>query len=306
MTELIITLSAVFAVGLFVFLIPYLTYRMAFLRKEAYVDPYSRLSPENTTSKALVDRLMAESFEEIEITSGDGLKLRANLYYRKEGAPFQIQCHGYKSTPMLDFSGGALEALDNGCNLLLIHQRSHGRSEGRTISFGAKESEDLLLWIEELIKTYGEQTKIVLVGISMGAATVLSAAGKALPENVKCIVSDCPYSSTKEIIIRVARKMGFPAFLYPFVRLGAKLYGGFDPDADSPLKAVARATKPILFIHGEADDFVPCEMTLRLYSACPSEKELFTVPEASHGLSYIVDREGYRRVLYSFLDRHLG
>ena len=290
----------------FLLLIPYATYRIAFHRKEKSTDPYSRISADNHFQRALIDRLVSEECEIIEITSKDGLKLRARLYYRFPGAPVQIQCHGYRSTPLLDFSGGAAEALDSRHNLLLIYQRSHCESEGVTITFGSKESEDLLLWIDEVIRRYGEETKIVLVGISMGAATVLLASGKELPDNVRCIISDCPYSSTKEIITKVAGEMGFPKASYPFVRLGAKLFGGFDPDQDSPLSAVARATKPILFIHGEDDDFVPCEMTLRMYEAARCDKALFTVPEAGHGLSYIVDRDGYRDALSAFLSKHLG
>ena len=207
----------------------------------------------------------------------------------------EIQLHGYRSTPLKDFCGGGCAALDRGHNLLLVDQRAHEHSDGRTISFGIKERYDCLDWISYVNGRSGKDTPIVLVGISMGAATVLMASGLELPENVIAVVADCPYSSPKEIIIKVAREMGFPGgLLFPLVRLGGLIFGGFDVTADSPVKAVASSRTPTIIIHGEEDGFVPCEMSLDIFNAIPhGHKKRVTFPKADHGISYLHDTEKY-------------
>ena len=140
----------------------------------------------------------------------------------------------------------------------------------------------------------------------MGAATVLMASGLELPENVKGIIADCPYSSPEEIIKKECGKMGLPPKLaYPFVRLGAMIFGGFDPSSATAKDAVKAAKVPILIIHGEADDFVPCSMSREIIDACASDKTLITIPLAGHGVSYIVDRPLYEKSVEEFLKKIL-
>ena len=151
------------------------------------------------------------------------------------------------------------------------------------------------------VRRFGDDAKVLLCGISMGASTVLMAAGTPLPKNVIGVLADCGYSSAKEIIKVVIRKMGLPAGLsYPFVRLGAKLYGHFDLEETSPVEAVKKAAVPIIFFHGEDDDFVPCEMSRINYEACASKKMLVTVPGAGHGLSYPIEPQTYIGALKDF------
>ena len=89
--------------------------------------------------------------------------------------------------------------------------------------------------------------------------------------------------------------MGLPVdILYPFVKLGARIFGRFDLEETSPLEAVSRTKIPIIFVHGDTDAFVPHEMSARLYEACSSDKKvLITVPGAGHGLAYPTDKDGY-------------
>ena len=135
----------------------------------------------------------------------------------------------------------------------------------------------------------------------MGASTVLMAAGRKLPKTVIGVLADCGYSSQKEIIKKVIRQLKLPAdMLYPFVKLGARIFGKFNLEEITPLEAVKRATVPIIFFHGENDDFVPCQMSRELYEACTSRKKLVTVPEAGHGLSYPVQPQAYLSALREF------
>jgi fermentation-respiration switch protein FrsA (DUF1100 family) len=140
----------------------------------------------------------------------------------------------------------------------------------------------------------------------MGAATVLMASALPLPENVMGIIADCPYSSPKAVIQKVCRDMHFPVRLtYPFLRLGARLFGGFSLSDEGAVDAVKESRVPILVIHGEDDRFVPCEMSREIAKAAPEKVRLETFPGAGHALSYMLDPVRYRRVTAEFLQRCL-
>lgn len=233
--------------------------------------------------------------EDIDITSFDGLTLRGKYYEMTPGAPVEILFHGYRGSAERDLCGAVERAFAVGRNALIVNQRASGTSDGHVISFGINERRDCQEWIKRVIEKFGDDVKIVITGISMGAATVMMAAGEPLPKNVVSVLADCGYSSPKEIICKVVKEMRLPpTLLYPFIRLGARLFGGFNLEEYSPLEAMKKCTLPIVFVHGDADDFVPYEMSARLYKECASEKKLLiTVPGAGHGLAYPVDRKGY-------------
>ena len=252
---------------------------------------------------SLIDEMSAIPFEQVYITSFDGLKLAARYYHVKDGAPVHIQFHGYKGWAYRDFCGGNKLARERGFNTLVVDQRAHGKSEGNTISMGINERFDCLSWVKYICERFGNDVKIVISGVSMGAATVLMAAELDLPENVIGIIADCPYSSPKEIITKVCRDMKLPAGpLYPFVKLGARLYGHFDLEAADAAEAVCHAKVPVLLIHGEDDRFVPCSMSKKIYDSAKSSNAdadiiIETFPEAGHGISFMTDAKRYGEVL---------
>lgn len=287
-----------------------ITYRIAFYsrvrgRKENIYDiPDSpQYQPRREYMKQLIADLAAIPCERVEITARDGTRLSARYYHTADGAPLEIQFHGYRGSAIRDFCGGAQFALEMGHNVLLVDQRGNGASGGATITFGVKERYDALEWIGYAIKRFGPETSIGLYGVSMGAATVLMVAGMPeLPNNVHGVVADCPYSSPEAIIRKVAREdMHLPAgAMMPLAHLAARLIGGFSLTADSPVEAVKRAKIPMLVIHGEDDRFVPCSMSREIHRANPDLVQLETFPGAGHGLSYIVDPGRYRRTVIGF------
>jgi len=124
------------------------------------------------------------------------------------------------------------------------------------------------------------------------------AAGMDLPKNIIGVVADSGYTSPKDIICKVIADMHLPPKLaWPFVKLGAKLFGHFDIEAASSMEAVKNAKVPIFFSHGEADDFVPCDMTKALYEACVSKKSIALISGAGHGLCYLVQPEAYAQAI---------
>ena len=241
------------------------------------------------------------SFELCEIRSRDGLTLRGKYYEYEKGAPLEIMFHGYKGNAERDLSGGVERCFNLKRNVLIVSQRAHGESDGHVITFGYKERLDCLDWVDFAVKRFGNDQKILITGISMGASTVLMASGEELPKNVVCVLADCGYSSTKEIICRVIGEMHLPsAVAYPFVRLGAILFAGFDPNKCEPIEAVKKCKIPIAFVHGDNDLFVPCCMSERMYAVCPTEKTFFVAKGAGHGLAFPKDQEGYYSAVRDF------
>ena len=312
MSPLVIALIAALALILgAVFGFGYFAYRFTFYNnpQKKQKDPYRHVkndgSYESEFSKKLIDEMIARPCESVYTTSSDGLKLRARLYMQNEDAPFALAMHGYRSTPMLDFSGGGALALELGLNLIMPDQRACGDSEGRTVSFGYKESLDTLDWIKYISDRWGEDTKIVLLGVSLGAGTVIMTAGRGVPENVKGVIADCTFSSAKRIIKKVMRDKGIPVFLYPLLRLGTLIYGGFDPNKAEPVNFASKIKIPLSLIHGEDDKFVPHEMSREIHEACRTS-EMHTFPGARHGTSYIADTERYKKITADFLLRIFG
>ena len=241
-------------------------------------------------------------FEQVFITSRDGIKLAARYYHIKDKAPVQIQFHGYRGNGLREYSGGYKMAARLGYNSLVVDERAHGKSGGHTISFGIKERYDCLDWVNYVCERFGKETTIILSGVSMGAATVLMASELNLPSNVIAITADCPYSSPGAIIRKVCEDIKLPGkLLYPFVVLGALVFGKFRIWESSAVEAVKHMNIPILLIHGDDDRFVPCQMSKEIYEACASDKKLALFPGAGHGLSYLTDTARYEQVFEEFL-----
>ena len=290
---------------LIILIISCLSYRKAFYSSPHRKENIRNIpnSPQYAAGKPImlrrIDEIEKIPFEEIWITSYDGLKLFGRYYHLSDSAPLQIQFHGYRGTAFRDFCGGHKLARELGQNVLLIDQRAHGRSEGKTICFGIKEKYDCLSWINYAVSRFGD-IPIIISGVSMGGATVLMASELELPKNVKGIVADCPYSSPAEIIAEECGKMGIPSKLgMPFVHLGALLFGNLKLKGSAE-EAVKNAKVPMLIIHGEDDRFVPCKMSRNIKAANPDMITLETFPDAAHGMSFIMDPDRYRYITKEF------
>ncbi|MBQ3131687.1 MAG: alpha/beta fold hydrolase [Clostridia bacterium] len=288
----------------------YSVYRMAFYSPRGNQNDIHNLPTgeqydrEVYRMRGMVDKLAVIPFEEVSIMSHDGLRLKGMYYHTRDGAPLDIGFHGYRSTAIRDFCGGAVMGMEAGHNVLLVKQRGCCDSEGHTISFGVKEQRDCLSWINYAIERFGRDTQIALYGVSMGAATVLCASGLELPDNVKGVIADSPFSSPIDIIQTVAADMGIPkAVVRPLATVAARIFGGFDLHGASAVEAVKNAKVPILIIHGEDDRFVPCDMGRAIYRACPEGAELVTFPDAGHAISYLADEAKYKSIINGFWQR---
>lgn len=304
-----IILSILLALVALVLLISYLCFRMAFYVKEkAILGPNDFPIPDGEIYEPHRPQMVAWMKEvrslphrEFTIRSHDGLKLYGKYFEFSPDAPIELMFHGYRGNAQRDLSGGVQRCFALKRSALIVDQRCSGKSEGNVITFGVKEHRDCLAWVDFMLKRFGPDVKIILTGISMGASTVIIAAGTPLPSNVIGVLADCGFSSAKEIMYSVIRQMGFPPKLaYPFVKLAARIYGKFDLEEVDALRAIKKCTVPVIFYHGETDDYVPCEMSRACYEACTSRKQLVTIPGAGHGLSYPIAPELYRSTLREF------
>lgn len=251
-----------------------------------------------------VARVLSFESEPVETVSHDGLKLAGRYYNNGSPGRLVIFFHGYRSSAVRDGNGIMSLCHDNGYDLLVVDQRAHGKSEGRTITFGIKEREDCRRWVEFAVDKFGEDIKIVIAGLSMGAATVLMASDSLQPQ-VKGIMADCGFSAPRDILQSTVRKMHLPVRLvYSLLKTSAVIFGRFDPDSFSAKTALKNATVPVLLIHGEADRVVPCKMSRECGEICASECTVLSVPEAGHGMSYYYKRDEYTTLTCSFLEQN--
>ena len=235
--------------------------------------------------------------------SHDNLKLYATLIEHESPRATILMFHGYRSSGKNDFSCATKFYYSLGFNLLIVDQRSHGRSEGKYIGFGAKERFDCQTWANVIYERYGKELPMLITGISMGGSTVLMASSLKMPENLIAIISDSAFTSPHDIISHVIRKSYHinPSIILPFMNMWSKALAKYSFDEVSTEKVLKETNIPILFIHGLDDDFVPCDMSKRSYDACVSKKDAVFVEKAGHGESYIIDRELCEETLKKFI-----
>ncbi len=245
--------------------------------------------------------IMQQKMEEVCITSKDGLKLVGHYLPSNGSKKLVIMLHGYRSQSFTDFSCAAEYFHSLNLNMLFVTQRAHGESEGKYICYGSKERYDCLEWASYAYDRFGSDMEIYLDGMSMGAATVLMAADLPLPNTVRGIIADCGYTRPWDIIGLTMQRMHVPK--YPLLYLMELIcrIKGFSMLDCSAMRSLENTSIPVLFVHGDADDFVPVEMTYENYKACASKKQMVIVKGATHGVSFLVDEAACKKALESFI-----
>lgn len=251
--------------------------------------------------------LLTESnYTDETLTSFDNLNLHAyKVLNQNDSNKWVITVHGYTSEG-INMSSYAKNYYDIGYNVLIPDLRSHGLSEGDYIGMGWDDRLDIIDWINTILE-YNPNAEIVLHGVSMGAATVSMASGEDLPSNVKAIVADCGYTSVwDEFAYQLDDLFSLPEFpILNVSSLVAKVRAGYFLGEASTLKQVAKSKTPILFIHGDEDDFVPYYMMEELYNATSSEKEMLTIKNAGHAKASEVDPETYWTTVSNFTSKYI-
>lgn len=247
------------------------------------------------------EKLEKSDLEQVEITAFDGTVLVGHWYFPENPKRIIVAMHGWRSTWERDFGIIAPFWFENDCAVLFAEQRGQGNSGGDCMGFGLLERYDCLDWVKWVNERTECKLPVYLAGLSMGATTVLMAAGLDLPENVCGVAADCGFTSPNAIWKHVSKN----SFRVPY-----GIYSGaarelckrkINENANySTTEALQNCKVPVLFIHGTDDNFVPVEMTYENYKACKSEKRLFIVPGAEHGMSYLSDKKGYEETVEKF------
>lgn len=240
------------------------------------------------------------------ITSSDNLKLHSyQIKNETSSDKWVITVHGYTSEG-INMSSYAKKYYDNGYNVLIPDLRAHGLSEGDYIGMGWDDRLDIISWINYILNE-DPNAEIILHGVSMGAATVLMTSGEEIPSNVKAIVADCGYTTVwDEFAYQLDDLFSLPEF--PILNVSsivAKIRAGYFLGEASSIDQVKKSKTPILYIHGDQDDFVPYYMMEDLYNATSSEKEMLTIKGAEHAKASEVDPETYWTSVNNFINKYI-
>ncbi len=250
----------------------------------------------------------SQELEEIYINSNDGLKLHAwYLPAEKSTGRVAIVEHGYTSKA-LDSSSHAYFFHNQGFDVIMPDHRAHGDSEGDYVGFGILDRYDCLSWINYVRERFGDDVRILLHGTSMGATTVLMATGLPdFPDNVKAIISDCAFTSPHDVFAHILKR-DYHLSEFPVMNINSAMCrkkAGYGFNDYSTLTAMKSNKCPVLFIHGEDDNFVPTEMVHENYAACQAPKEILVVKNAGHGASAYEDNALYESTEMKFIEKYI-
>lgn len=246
--------------------------------------------------------------EDVWLTAPDGARLCGRVLVPEHpNGRTMLLCHGARSSGIGEYRFMAPYLYKNGYTLVIPDHRGCGESDGKYMGYGTHESKDTFLWLRYAKERFPENS-IFLLGISMGAATVLMMSNHLEDAAVKGVIADCPYTSAwDEFSYQMHTSFHLPDFpILHICDLYCRALCGYAFKAASPLESVKCAKKPILFIHGAADDFVPTFMQDILFDACPTEKEKLTVEGAVHARSYYTNPTLYNQTLLTFMDTYDG
>ena len=252
--------------------------------------------------------LQAEALKDTFIYAPD--KARLHAYYVAAPSPTSktaVIVHGYTDNAIRMMMIGYLYNRSLGYNIFLPDLRYSGLSDGDAFQMGWLDRKDVMQWMEVANEIFGDSTQIVVHGISMGGATTMMVSGEPQPAYVKCFVDDCGYTSVWDQFSKELKEdFGLPAF--PLLYISSWLCDwtkGWNFTEASALKQVKKCRLPMLFIHGEKDDYVPTRMVYELYEAKPEPKELWVVPGADHATSYKLNKEEYTEKVKQFTDKYI-
>lgn len=245
--------------------------------------------------------------EETVLVNSQGKTMRSNIFIQKEHTDkWIIVLHGYTSCPR-GMASRAFHFYKAGYNVLLPTLISFGTDERTYCTMGYHDRYYVIDWMKYII-SMNPDARIAILGESMGSATTMLVSGEQnLPENLKCVVADCGYTSCWEEYATQCKEMfNMPAFpAMHAANVVSKLRGNFDFKKCAPIEAVAKSKTPTLFIHGEKDTFVPYWMMNKLFDACTAEKEKLSVPDAQHANSHEVHPEIYYPAVDKFLEKYI-
>ena len=239
-------------------------------------------------------------------TNNGNLKLHAYEINSNTGSNvWAITIHGYTCNGR-EMSEFAHEFNKKGYNVLAPDLRGHGLSEGDYIGMGWHDRLDIIDWINYIVEK-NHESKIIIFGLSMGAATTMMTTGEKLPSNVKLAISDCGYTSVwDEFSFQLKRKYKLPEFPVLYAsNSSCRKHANYSFKEASSVEQVKKSNTPTLFIHGDADDFVPFKMLDTVYNSASCKKEKLVIENAGHAMASSINPELYWSTIDNFINKYL-
>jgi len=249
--------------------------------------------------KSIAKKLDNLPNERVYCKSKDGLSLSAR-FYDTGSDKVAVLCHGVHAVPWNNFSVLGERLIADGYDVLIIDERAHGQSQGRFVTYGTRESEDILCWLD-FLKSYPAIKEITLCGVSMGGSSVCYASDRIDDERVKTLVIDCAFVSPERLTKEMFKRKKLPYFLIGAAFLCGRLIAKADMKERTE-DHLAKTKIPALFIHGTADRVVDYKQTLSNYSACASKKQLITVDGADHTVATVAGGDEVLQKIMNFID----
>lgn len=241
------------------------------------------------------------------ILSSRNEKLYADVFTSTEKTDVWVVCiHGYTSSPEKMGMYAKVFCEDMKYNVLMPSLNGHADSENPKITMGWDDRLDILDWIDYIVRQIPD-SKIIIHGVSMGAATVMMTLGENLPSNVKCAIEDCGYTSVWDIFdyqIKNVTKIPKSMLIYS-VDMVTRLRSKYDFKDASSVEQLKKSSTPTLFIHGEKDTFVPYYMLDAVFQAAKGDKEKVSIPDAIHARSCCVNPQLYWGSIKNFVKRYI-
>ena len=238
--------------------------------------------------------------EPVTIRAWDGTPLMGHWVPAREPKRVILAAHGWRGDWTQAFGMMADFLEESGCSVLYIDQRGTGGSGGEHIGFGLLERLDCADWLWWLSQR-SRGLPLYLMGMSMGATSVLMAAGEPLPEALRGIIADSAYTSPRAVLQHVsADNLHLPSTLQRPAEAIFRRKLGVSPDACTTQEVLKGCHIPVLLIHGGRDRFVPPDMVYANYRACAGPKRLMVVHEADHVGCWFADPERYKKTLLEF------
>lgn len=281
-------------------------------RGRDYTKAYARLFTRFPDIKPWVDSLQsAGAIRDTFIMGQDGDRHHALLIASSHRSNHTaVVVHGYTDCAVDFLNIARIYNHDMGFNVLLPDLHACGKSDGKAQQMGWLDRLDVLQWIniaDSLWRNSARQSEIVVHGVSMGAAATMCVAGDTTIPAVKCFVEDCGYTSVwDEFAAQMKEQFGLPEFPLMYVTSAlCKIKFGWSFGEASPLEQVRKCRKPMLFIHGGKDSYVPTRMVYPLYDAKPAPKELIVFRNTKHARSYSDYPLEYKRIVKRFVNRYI-
>ena len=294
-----------------------------FMRK---LDAFDRVTEQGYSEMVQTDEITANTkaareeakefldkaeLKKVKILSYDGYELTAAVFEQAEPEerPWVVLLHGYTGWKE-EMYHYAARYYDKGFNILAPDLRCQGESDGDYIGMGWTDRDDVMLWVNNILESY-PGADIVLHGESMGSSCALMMSGLLLPDNIRCIISDCAYTDAMSMFRKQLRDwFGVPdPGLVWSARLWLMIRGGYDLKKASAIEEVRSCSVPVLFIQGDQDKIIPPEAAQELYDSCAvseQDKEIMIVEGAGHVQSCYKDPEAYYSTVFGFIGRYVN